>query len=275
MSVRRSFDLVLIRDEAVLEHSSRLGRVTDKTVSRLPPRRKLDRFTPTLLLRIMIMAEKNPSSFKEDPYYQNGQPGPSSYDAPPSYDPNSAGPSRLALNDPKSPPPLLTPDSGHAFFPTFAPSPDGTRGPELPGDNPKGFMGHVKNFAPGKAPKKLLDPPPASFLRAPAAGLPYGVFPPMALLSKGSTLDRGFPYAAPECGVGVVPHPFVAHDVNEQDWRQFLHDVRVAGSLSPMNRVVSGLAPLALPGVGIIFGELLRSWCARTCAAVGLTMGAL
>ncbi|KAI1789466.1 hypothetical protein LXA43DRAFT_974290 [Ganoderma leucocontextum] len=122
-------------------------------------------------------------------------------------------------------------------------------------------MGHVKNFAPGKSPKKLLDPPPPSFLRPPPPGLPYaggggdgGAFPVMLLLSKGATLDRGFPYVAPECGAGVVPHPFVAHDVNEQDWRRFLHDLRVAGSLSPLNRVASGLAPLALPGVGIILG---------------------
>ena len=137
---------------------------------------------------------------------------------------------------------------------SFAPSPDGTAGPELSGDNVKGFMGHVKNFAPGKSPTKLLDPPPECFARAPPPGPPYGPFPLLVLVSKGSTLDRGFPYAAPESpGGATIPHPFTEHDVNEQDWRRFLHDIRIAGSLSPMNRVVSGLAPLAL-GIGIIFG---------------------
>ncbi|KAH9930489.1 uncharacterized protein BXZ73DRAFT_47564 [Epithele typhae] len=121
-------------------------------------------------------------------------------------------------------------------------------------------MGHVKNFAPGKAPKKLLDPPPESFARSPPLGPSYGPFPLLLLVGKGTTLDRGFNYAPPELpGLGTVgavpvPHPFVDHDVNEQDWRRFVHDVRLAGSLSPMNRVVAGLAPLALPGVGIIFG---------------------
>ncbi len=185
------------------------------------------------------------------------------YDAPSSYDPNSRpGPSRLTVDLDKLPPAPapLSSFGGHAFFPTFAPSPDGTKGPELPGDNPQGFMGHVKNFAPGKSPKTLLDPPPPSFLRPPATGpgLAYGAFPAMRLLSRGATLDRGFPYIAPGCGrgSGVVAHPFVAHDVTEQDWRRFLHDVRVAGSLSPLNRVVAGLAPLA-PGIGVIFGEFM------------------
>ncbi|KAI0699183.1 hypothetical protein C8T65DRAFT_710052 [Cerioporus squamosus] len=112
-------------------------------------------------------------------------------------------------------------------------------------------MGHVKNFAPGKNPKTLLNPPPPSFGRPPAPGAPYSMFPAMVLIGKGSTLDRGFPYIPPD--TPLVPHPFVTHDVNEQDWRRFLHDMRVAGSLSPMNRVVAGLAPLAL-GIGIIFG---------------------
>ena len=98
-----------------------------------------------------------------------------------------------------------------------------------------GFMGHVKNFAPGKSPKSLLNPPPECFSRAPAHGLTYAPFQPLVLLSKGAMLDRGFPYVAPEAtkaGTEVETlHPFVEHDVSEQDWRQFLHDVRVAGSL--------------------------------------------
>ncbi|KAM5541826.1 hypothetical protein V8D89_004555 [Ganoderma adspersum] len=209
----------------------------------------------------MLLNEKHSSTGGS--YVPNGAPN---YDAPPSYDPASPGPSRPTVDIDKRPPALaspLSPSPNDALSPTFAPSPDGTRGPELPGDSPRGFMGHVKNFAPGKSPKALLDPPPPSFLRAPAAGLPYAAFPAMALLSKDATLDRGFPYAAPGCGdgaevvmgmgMGMGGHPFVAHDVNEQDWRRFLHDVRVAGSLSPLNRVVAGLAPLAL-GIGIIFG---------------------
>ena len=214
----------------------------------------------------MLLNEKNSSTGGS--YIPNVGP---IYDAPPSYS-NSPGSSRPTIDididkRPPAPSPLsesFTPS--HARSPTFAPSPDGTRGggPELPGDNPRGFMGHVKNFAPGKSPKALLDPPPPPFLRPPAPGLPYAAFPAMTLLSKGATLDRGFPYAAPGCGEGTVvgmelgEHPFVAHDVNEQDWRRFLHDVRVAGSLSPLNRVVAGLAPLAL-GIGIIFGEQIWS----------------
>ncbi|PIL25562.1 hypothetical protein GSI_12370 [Ganoderma sinense ZZ0214-1] len=203
----------------------------------------------------MLLNEKDSSAGGS--YIQTGGP----YDAPPSYDPTSPGPSRVdTLKHPPIPAPF-SPTPGPALFPTFAPSPDGTKGPELPGDNPHGFMGHVKNFAPGKSPQALLDPPPASFLRPPAPGLPYAAFPAMLLLSKGATLDRGFPYAAPAslggeargAEVGGHAHPFAGHDVNEQDWRRFLHDVRVAGSLSPMNRVVAGLAPLAL-GIGIIFG---------------------
>ncbi|KAI0360325.1 hypothetical protein OH77DRAFT_673364 [Trametes cingulata] len=112
-------------------------------------------------------------------------------------------------------------------------------------------MGHVKNIAPGKTPAKLLTPPPSSFTRPPPPTLPYGQFPDMELIGKGTTLDLGFPYIAPACP--MLPHPFVTHDVNEDDWRQFLHDIRIAGSLSPMNRVVANVFPI-LFGFGIIIG---------------------
>ncbi|KAI0777325.1 hypothetical protein BD413DRAFT_609706 [Trametes elegans] len=129
----------------------------------------------------------------------------------------------------------------------YAPSPYDT---PLPGTaKPRGW---VKKLAPGKSPAKLLDPTPASFLRPPPLRLqPDLTFPPMELLGKGPMLDGGFPYVAPHCP--MLPHPFVTHDVNEHDWRQFLHDVRVAGSLSPTDRIVSGLLPMLL-GFGILLG---------------------
>ncbi|KAH9849015.1 hypothetical protein C2E23DRAFT_738357 [Lenzites betulinus] len=107
----------------------------------------------------------------------------------------------------------------------------------------------MKNLAPGKSPAKLLEPPPPSFTRIPPPTLPYGDFPDMELIGKGTMLDQGFPYIAPYCA--QMPHPFVMHDVNESDWRHFLHDIRIAGSLSPTNRIVSGVLPMAF-GVGFI-----------------------
>ncbi|KAI0646658.1 hypothetical protein C8Q79DRAFT_909129 [Trametes meyenii] len=126
----------------------------------------------------------------------------------------------------------------------FAPCPDGQPDPSLTGDNLKGFKQHVKNFAPGKSPSRLLDPPPPSFTRHPHPGLYYEPFHAMELIGKGNTLDDGFPYIAPPCQ--MVPHPFVTHDVNEYDWKQFLHNLRIAGSLSPSDRVVSGVLPMVL-----------------------------
>ena len=238
------------------------GSQCPRTVSTLPKPLKRLLSSPDIDPAMLLHEKNSPTGVS---YIPNGGP---TYDAPPSYDPNSSGPSRPTIDIDKRPPapsPLsesFTPSQARS--PTFAPSPDGTRGPELPGDNPRGFMGHGKNFAPGKSPKALLEPPPPSFLRPPAPGLSYTTFPAMILLSKGATLDRGFPYAAPGFAeVGPGAHPFVAHDVNEQDWRRFLHDVRVAGSLSPLNRVVAGLAPLAL-GIGIVFGGYMRDVVRRS-----------
>ncbi|KAI8971282.1 hypothetical protein BD414DRAFT_426364 [Trametes punicea] len=157
--------------------------------------------------------------------------------SPPSYSASSASSSQA-----------LAPPTRVA---SFAPTPYGDLNVPLPGDNPKGFKEHLKNFAPGKSPAKLLDPPPRSFTRNPPPDLPYGAFPVMEVICKGSTLDNGFPYIAPMCS--VLPHPFVDHDVNEHDWRWFLHDVRIAGSLSPMNRVLSGVIPIVFP-LGFVIG---------------------
>ena len=50
--------------------------------------------------------------------------------------------------------------------------------------------------------------------------------------------------------VGGV-HPFVSHDIVEEDWTRFLGDLGSVAKLSGANRVVAGVAPLAM-GVGLL-----------------------
>ncbi|KAI0703234.1 hypothetical protein C8Q76DRAFT_632006 [Earliella scabrosa] len=108
----------------------------------------------------------------------------------------------------------------------------------------------------GQSVSELLNPPPPSFRRVPPADTARTPFPIMVLVSEGSTIDKGFMYVAPDSTLS--PHPFTTRDVNEHDWRQFLHDVRMAGTLSPMNVVMSAMVPLAT-GVGIIMPMLMFS----------------
>nr|VWP00035.1 Beta-xylanase (EC [Ganoderma boninense] len=94
-----------------------------------------------------------------------------------------------------------------------------------------------------------------SFARAPANDLPYGSFPPATLHAHSDDLEvDGFPKDPPTCACAPAPHPFVTHDVNEEDWASFLDDVRGAGGLSPVNSVIAGAAPIAVR-VGIIGGQ--------------------
>ena len=148
----------------------------------------------------------------------------------------------------------LRSSSNAALYP-FAPSPQDMRFPHLPAESSKGFLG-MKS---GQSVSELLNPPPPSFRRVPPADTARTPFPIMVLVSEGSTIDKGFMYVAPDSTLS--PHPFTTRDVNEHDWRQFLHDVRMAGTLSPMNVVVSAMVPLAT-GVGIIM---------RTCTSSRLS----
>lgn len=103
----------------------------------------------------------------------------------------------------------------------------------------------------GKSIASLLDPPPQQFLRAPRTNLSYGPFEPAALISSDSELDKGFPPLAPP--VTTVPHPFATHDIAEDDWQRFLHDVKAASSLSTIDKIKVGVAPMAM-GVAPLTG---------------------
>ncbi|KAI1787763.1 hypothetical protein LXA43DRAFT_895717 [Ganoderma leucocontextum] len=102
-----------------------------------------------------------------------------------------------------------------------------------------------------------------SFGRAPPHNLPYGPFPPATLHAYSDDLQAdGFPKDPPTCACAPAPHPFVMHDVNEQDWAGFLDDVRSAGGLSPVSGLIAGAAPVAVrAGIigGLLAGHALRA----------------
>ncbi|KAH9932296.1 uncharacterized protein B0H18DRAFT_929096 [Fomitopsis serialis] len=107
-----------------------------------------------------------------------------------------------------------------------------------------GILEHLRKAAPGQSVSELVDPPPPSFLRSPRLDLPYEPFEPAFLASLSKDLDKGFPQVPPPSR--AVPHPFATHDVAEDDWQRFLHDVKVAGSLSPANRIAAAVAPISM-----------------------------
>ncbi|KAI0747167.1 hypothetical protein C8Q80DRAFT_1271946 [Daedaleopsis nitida] len=121
---------------------------------------------------------------------------------------------------------------------------EGTRFPSLVGHNPKGLPRARENLAPGKSSVDLLKPPPACFQRWPSGDISPRPLSIMFVVREGS---RTSSYVAPESAVS--PYSFVSRDVNE-------HDVRLAGSLSPMNKVVMGIAPFAI-GIGILMAYLV------------------
>ena len=122
-------------------------------------------------------------------------------------------------------------------------SPQSEHAPETP--NSPSLLQRLKPS--GAKPSELLDPPPPSFTRPIATNLAFEPFPQCALQSLGNELDKGWPLTPPHSF--AQPHPFVTHDVQEEDWSRFLRDMKRVGSLSPMNQIVANLAPLAL-GLG-------------------------
>ncbi|TFY59727.1 hypothetical protein EVJ58_g5605 [Rhodofomes roseus] len=190
------------------------------------------------------------SNHNEDEYayYEKAREGYRSQDVrsmpPPSYDDVN----RSYINGPYPPPQSgsYTQGGAHASAnyaingDNRSPGPSGVSS----GSNPGGMLGMLKNMAPGQSIASLLDPPPPPFLRAPRPDFPYGPFEPAALTSLDAQLDKGFPPLAPP--VARMPHPFATHDVADDDWQRFLHDIKIASSLSPINRVAAGVAPMAM-----------------------------
>lgn len=110
----------------------------------------------------------------------------------------------------------------------------------------------LQRIAPGQSTEQLLNPPPPPFLRPAPRHLSYPSFEPTYLIGPSERLDKGFASEIPPSR--IHPHPFSTHDVREEDWMRFLSDLKKAASLTPRNRVVAGVVPMAA-GIGLP-GEL-------------------
>ncbi|KAH7921847.1 hypothetical protein BV22DRAFT_700826 [Leucogyrophana mollusca] len=88
-------------------------------------------------------------------------------------------------------------------------------------------------------------PAPKSWDRIPQPDLPYTEFPTLCLVSHTWSLINGFPELPPPCQ--LQPHPFANHDVTEEDWKQFLSEIKKAASLSKQQRIKYTVIPIVTP----------------------------
>lgn len=72
-------------------------------------------------------------------------------------------------------------------------------------------------------------------------------------------LSTAFPLLAPPSTAD--PHPFITHDVSEQDWTFFVRDVKAAALLAPSNSMFAGVAPVHMrlpPIINLIVAKTLE-----------------
>lgn len=183
----------------------------------------------------------------------------------------NAGPSQPAQTPPL-PPSSFSSSSGTnpllMKFPNpqplgFAPIPDHPSSRTSPADFGRAIslngVGLMKGLG-ATSSMDLLDPPPPSFSRPPQPQFPYSPFPRCTAISLGKDLENGFPSLPPSSV--VQPHPFVTHDVNEDDWLRFLGDIKKAGSSTPLNKLAAGGGPLGV-GVGLMGEHKQCDGCRR------------
>ncbi|RPD72282.1 hypothetical protein L226DRAFT_467373 [Lentinus tigrinus ALCF2SS1-7] len=143
--------------------------------------------------------------------------------------------------------PPVTGSTSRASSSRLRPDNEGVREPHYRPQAP-----HV--LLPPAAPPPPAGPNDESFSRAPPRNLSYDPFPPAVLYARGNDLIHdGFPLEPPACSCAPQPHPFITHDVNEDDWTRFLRDVKGAGGLTPVDSMIADVAPRAVK-TGLLIG---------------------
>lgn len=69
----------------------------------------------------------------------------------------------------------------------------------------------------------------------------YAVFRPVSVLAVSEKLQDGFALMPPVAAPGEA-HPFISHDVTEEDWHKFLKDFQKTAHLSASDRLFQGVA---------------------------------
>jgi len=114
--------------------------------------------------------------------------------------------------------------------------------------------------------KNPLDPPPKMFKRPAPAHYSYIKFQPLSVLAVSDKLQDGFALIPPVTAPGDQ-HPFVSHDITEDDWHKWVHsttifiglrlnanflrflkDFQKTAHLSPSDRLFQGMANSFMKG---------------------------
>ena len=131
--------------------------------------------------------------------------------------------------------------------------------------------------------KNPLDPPPKMFKRPSPPHYAYTKFQPMSVLAVTDQLQGGFALIPPVTAPGDL-HPFISHDITEEDWhkyvhstcilislrltfifRRFLKDFQKTAHLSPSDRLFQGIANSFAKGK---FNSDYPFWCHRPQSGV-------
>lgn len=84
--------------------------------------------------------------------------------------------------------------------------------------------------------------------RRPAPGhYAYTIFRPISVLAVSERLQDGFALIPPVTRPGD-PHPFISHDITEEDWHRFLKDFQKTAHLPASDRLFQGIANSFMSG---------------------------
>lgn len=163
-----------------------------------------------------VYAQSGPFTPPQQEYPQQGYPQQAYSQQKQSSDPNSQGGGEASSFYSSGPPPVVQSGPGpggpddRGFFDN-AMQMAGVQQPPLgPDGMERGWFSSSKN---------PLDPPPKMFKRPAPGHYSYIKFQPMSVLAVSEKLQDGFALIPPVTAPGEQ-HPFVSHDITEDDWHK-------------------------------------------------------
>jgi len=95
------------------------------------------------------------------------------------------------------------------------------------------------------------------FSRMPPQISSYDIFSPMTLMGASHSLNDGWIVMPPHAPPGIQ-HPFLTHDVTEEDWTRFVLDMNRVARLDTLDSSVDNLTGVVHPVTGLIMSFVLQ-----------------